>query len=96
VIENPPIIIAGMLFFGLAYAFVYCSVAPAWPAGVGRRGWRLALIIWLSTIFSEFMGPFNVPHQPLALSVVAWSFWAVAAFAEAHSIVYVFERKTWR
>ncbi len=38
VIENPPVIIAGMLLFGVAYAFVYRSIAPAWPAGVGRRG----------------------------------------------------------
>jgi hypothetical protein len=80
------------MLFGLAYAFVYRSVAPAWPSGVSRRGWRLAVIVWLSTVFSEFMGPFNVLHQPLALSVIAWSFWSVAAVAEAYSIVYVLER----
>ncbi|MGH9159927.1 MAG: hypothetical protein ACRD2X_08070 [Vicinamibacteraceae bacterium] len=91
VIENPPIILAGMLLFGLAYAFVYRSVAPGWPPGVSRRVWRLALVIWLSTVFAEFMGPFNVLHQPLRLSAIAWSFWAVAAVAEAVGIVYVLE-----
>jgi hypothetical protein len=45
-----------MLFFGLAYAFVYGSVASARPTGVVHRGWRLATIMWLSTLFSEFMG----------------------------------------
>jgi hypothetical protein len=91
VIENPPIILGGMFLFGLAYAFLYRSVAAAWPPGVGRRAWRLALIIWVSTVFSEFMGPFNVLHQPLHLSVIAWSFWAVAATAQAFGIVYVLE-----
>jgi hypothetical protein len=38
------------------------------------------------------MGSFSVLHQPLTLSVVAWSFWAVAAIAEALAIVYVLEK----
>lgn len=91
VIESPPVILGGMLLFGLAYAFVYRSVAAGWPPGVSRRAWRLASIIWLSTVFSEFMGPFNVLHQPLSLSVIAWAFWAVAAVAEAFGIAYVFD-----
>jgi hypothetical protein len=94
VIENPPIILAGMMLLGLAYAFVYRAVAAAWPVGVGRRTLRLAPIIWLSTVFSEFMGPFNVLHQPLYLSVVAWSFWAVSAAAAAFAIAYVHDRRS--
>jgi hypothetical protein len=74
VIETPVVILVGMVAFGIAYALVYRSVAPAWPAGIHRRAWRLALVIWLATVFSEFMGPFNVLHQPLSLSVVAWGF----------------------
>jgi hypothetical protein len=91
VIENPAVIITGMILFGLIYSFVYRSVAPAWPSGIGQRASRLAVIVWFSAVFSEFMGPFNVLHQPLTLSVVAWSFWAVAAIAEAFAIVYVLE-----
>ena len=92
VIENPPVIAIGMILFGLIYAFIYRSVAPAWPSGIGQRASRLAAIIWASAVFSEFMGSFNVLHQPLILSVVAWSFWTVAAIAEALAIVYVLER----
>jgi hypothetical protein len=91
VIENPPVIVTGMIVFGLIYAFVYRSVAPAWPSGIGQRASRLAAIVWFSALFSEFMGPFNVLHQPLNVSVIAWSFWAVAAIAEALAIVYVLE-----
>jgi hypothetical protein len=91
VLESPPVILSGMLLFALAYAFVYRSVAPAWPSGVSRRAWRLALLIWLSTVFSEFMGPFNVLHQPFSLSVIAWAFWAVAAAAAAIAIAYVLD-----
>jgi hypothetical protein len=89
VIESPLVILAGMVAFGIAYSFVYRSVAVAWPEALNRRAWRLALIVWLSTVFSEFMGPFNVLHQPLRLSVVAWSFWAVSAVAEAYAIAIV-------
>jgi hypothetical protein len=74
VIENPPVIVIGMILFGLIYAFLYPSVAPAWPSGIGQRATRLGAIIWCSTLFSEFMGPFNVLHQPLKLSAVAWAF----------------------
>jgi hypothetical protein len=51
---------------------LYRSVAAAWPAGIHPRAWRLALVIWLAAVFSEFIGPFNVLHQPLSLSAVAW------------------------
>jgi hypothetical protein len=91
-IESPLIILGGMVVFAIAYAFVYRSIAPAWPNVLGQRVWRLALIIWLATIFSEFIGPFNVLHQPLRLSVVAWSFWAVSAVAEAFAIAFVLGR----
>jgi hypothetical protein len=92
VIETPVVILVGMVAFGIAYALVYRSVAPAWPAGIHRRAWRLALVIWLASVFSEFMGPFNVLHQPLSLSVVAWGFWAVSAVAEAYTLIYVLDR----
>lgn len=92
VIDTPPIILGGMIAFGLAFAFVYRSVAAAWPRGIGARTWRLGLIIWLAAVFAEFMGPFNVLHQPLALSVLAWAFWAVCAAAEAYAVVLVLER----
>jgi hypothetical protein len=92
VIETPVVILVGMVAFGIAYALVYRSVAAAWPAGIHPRAWRLALVIWLAAVFSEFMGPFNVLHQPLSLSVVAWGFWAVSAVAEAYTLVYVLDQ----
>jgi hypothetical protein len=48
VIETPVVILGGMVVFGIAYAFVYRSVAAAWPVGVHRRAWRLALVVWLA------------------------------------------------
>jgi hypothetical protein len=92
VIDTPVVIIGGMVAFGLAYALLYRSVAAAWPVGIPARVWRLALVIWLAGVFSEFMGPFNVLRQPLSLSVIAWGFWAVAALLEALVIVAVLER----
>jgi hypothetical protein len=70
VIETPAVILVGMVAFGLAFALLYRSVPSAWPAGIHPRAWRLALVIWLATVFSEFMGSFNVLHQPLSLSVL--------------------------
>lgn len=92
IIETPVVILGGMVAFGIAYAFLYRSVAAAWPAGIHPRAWRLALVVWLASVFSEFMGPFNVLHQPLSLSAVAWGFWAVSAVAEAYALVYVLDR----
>jgi hypothetical protein len=37
-------------------------------------------------------GPFNVLHQPIGISVIAWGFWAVCSLAEAYAVVYVLDR----
>jgi hypothetical protein len=92
VLETPALILGGMLLFGIGYAFVYGSIAQAWPVGIHRRAWRLALVVWLGTVFAEFMGPFNVLHQPLSISVIAWAFWAVCSAAEAYVVVSVMDR----
>lgn len=92
VLESPALILGGMVLFGIGYAFVYRTIAPAWPVGVHSRAWRLALIVWLGAVFAEFMGPFNVLHQPLGISVIAWAFWAVCSAAEAYALVYVLDR----
>jgi hypothetical protein len=92
VIDQPATILAGMVLFAVAYAFLYRSIASAWPAGTTARAARLAIVVWIGAVFSEFMGPFNVLHQPLYLSLAAWVFWAVPALAEAFAIVTVLER----
>lgn len=92
ILETPAVILGGLLLLGVAHAFVYRSIAAAWPVGVHGRALRLALIVWLGTVFAEFMGSFNVMHQPLALSVVAWAFWAVCSLAEAYALVFVLDR----
>jgi hypothetical protein len=86
------IIVGGLVLFWLACALVSRSVAPSWPRGIVSRGWQLALIVWLATVVSEFIGPFNVLHQPLHLSVLAWSFWAGPALAEGPAIASVLDR----
>jgi hypothetical protein len=91
VLENPAVIILGFFVFALAYAFVYRSFARAWPAGIVSRGWRIALVVWIGTVFSEFIGPFNVLRQPIELSVIAWGFWAVCALLEGYAIAFVSE-----
>jgi hypothetical protein len=92
VIESPLIILGGFVLFAIAYAFLYRSIASAWPPGIKSRGWRLALIVWVGTVYAEFIGPFNVLHQPLSVSVIAWAFWAVSALFEGYAIAYVAEK----
>jgi hypothetical protein len=92
VIDQPAIVLAGMVVFGVVYAFLYRSMSRGWPAGLTNGATRLAVVVWIGAVFSEFMGPFNVLHQPLHLSVVAWGFWAVSALGEAFTIVAVLER----
>ena len=95
VVDQPVVILLGMVLFGIAYAFLYRSAGTSWPDGIKNRAFRLALFIWIGSVFSEFMGPFNVLHQPLYLSVVAWAFWTVPAMLEAFTIVAVLARGVW-
>ena len=91
VVENPIVIVVGFLVFAMVYAFVYRLFAPGWPTGIAHRGWRLAVVVWIGTVFSEFIGPFNVLRQPIGLSVIAWTFWAVCALLEGYAIAFVSE-----
>lgn len=91
VIDQPAAVLGGMVLFGITHAFLYRSLSAGWPAGTVARVTRLAAVIWLGAVFAEFMGPFNVLHQPLYLSFVAWAFWAVPALGEAAAIVAVVE-----
>ena len=96
ILQTPGLILIGLIVFGLCYAFLYRSVAPAWRPGPHSRALRLAAVIWIGTVFAEFMGPFNTMHQPLRLSALAWLFWAVCAIAEAYAIVLVMDRRRHR
>jgi hypothetical protein len=86
VIETPLVIIGGMSPSGLSTRCCTARWRRPGRGGIYPRAWRLA------GVFSEFMGPFNLLHQPLPLSVIAWGFWAVAALLEAVVIVAVLER----
>jgi hypothetical protein len=92
-IEQPAVILGGMVLLGFAYPFVYRSVAASWPPGITPRALRFFFIVWLAGVFSEFIGPFNVLHQPLYLSVVGWAFWTVPAMLTAFAIAFVLERE---
>jgi hypothetical protein len=89
IIDTPALILAGLLLFGIGYALLYRSVATAWPRGLHQHSLRLAVIIWLATAFAEFMGPFNVLHEPVPLVALSLGFWAVSALAEAYVLVLV-------
>ena len=93
IIDTPAVMLLGFFAFAMAYAFVYRSFAPGWPAGIAQRGWRLAVVVWIGTVFSEFIGPFNVLRQPIQLSVVAWAFWAVCALLEGYATAFVAETR---
>ena len=68
IIETPALLLAGLLVFGFGYTLLFRSIATPWPLGLHQRSLRLALIVWLATAFSEFMGPFNVLHEPVSLA----------------------------
>ncbi|GAA3282939.1 hypothetical protein Dvina_40950 [Dactylosporangium vinaceum] len=89
VIETPACILTGLLIFGIGYAFLYQSIATAWPRGLHRHALRLAVIVWLAAAFAEFMGPFNVLHEPVPLAALSLGFWALSALAEAYVLVRV-------
>lgn len=87
IVDEPATVLAGMVVFGVAYALLYRWVSAAWPSRLRAHVARLGLVVWLGTVFAEFIGPFNTMHQPLRVSVLAWCFWAVPAIAQALAIV---------
>jgi hypothetical protein len=90
-IERPAIMFVGYLAFAVSSAFVYRSVRSAWPPGVSRRGWRMALIVWACAFFFELQGPVNLFHEPVLPLSIALSFWAIAALALAFTIVVILD-----
>jgi hypothetical protein len=92
-VTQPPLMLGGYLLFGVGHAFLFRSVAEAWPRRVGARTWRLAAITWtFSYLFFEFFGPFNLLGEPPALVVLELAFWAAAATVESLLLVFLLER----
>ena len=93
---KPQLILLGYVLFCVGHAFLFRSVAAAWPRTIASRAWRLALVTWsLSYVFFEFLGPFNLLGEPPALVALELVFWATAALAEAAAVVAVLEARQW-
>jgi hypothetical protein len=92
VASRPPVIITGLIILGIGHAFIYRWLSRAWPAGIGARTWRMALLLFFfSYLFWEFFTPFNQFGEPLALIGIELLFWAVIALSEALAIAVVME-----
>ena len=92
VVANPAPIILGLVFFGVAHAFLYRWLSPAWPLGIVARGWRMALLTFVMTfLFWEFFTPFNQFGEPIRLIALELLFWGVIAAAEGFAMAAVFE-----
>jgi len=93
---RPQLILLGYALFCVGHAFLFRSVATAWPRTIASRAWRLALVTWsLSYVFFEFLGPFNLLGEPPTLVVLELVFWAPAALAEAAAVVAILEARQW-
>lgn len=92
IVTNPGPIIIGLVLFGIGHAYIYRSVAAAWPPGVVRRALSLAgMVFFMGFLFWEFFTPFNLFGEPLRLIALELVFWAIIAVAEAFVIVGIIE-----
>jgi len=92
VVNKPAPIIAGILLFGIAHAYLYRSVRPAWRAGVAHRGLAFSLLVFVMTfLFWEFFTPFNLLGEPLELIALELGFWALIALADGFAIAAIME-----
>jgi hypothetical protein len=92
VVTHPVAMGLGVLAFAVGHAALYGWLAPAWPAGMVARAWRMALLVWfLSFAFFEFFTPFNMFGEPLPLLAIELSFWVIVALAESLVLAAVFE-----
>jgi hypothetical protein len=89
---NPLPIIAGLTLLAVGHAFIYRSIAVAWPRGILARGLRMAgMLFFMIFLFWEFFTPFNQFGEPLPLIALELVFWAVIALAEGLVIAWVME-----
>ncbi len=94
VVSHPMQIFLGLILFGFGHAFIYRWLAPAWPAGIKPRAWRMAgLVFFLSFLFWEFFTPFNQFGEPFLMICLELIFWVIIAIAEAFAIALVCEWK---
>ena len=83
IISQPPIMIAGLILFGVGHSIIYRWLSPAWPKGVWSRAWRFSLLtLGMTYFFWEFFTPFNLFGEPLELICLELLFWAIVAFSE--------------
>ncbi len=93
-VTNPITFAIGLVLFGIGQGFVYRWVSPAWPDGVVRKAWRMALLVFfLSYTFFEFFTPFNLLGEPIALIFLELLFWAIVAITSALAIAVIAEGK---
>lgn len=94
VVEHPAPIIIGIIIFGLLHAYVYRSVASAWPQGRTHRGLRFSLLVFIMVfLFWEFFTPFNQLGEPPSLIAIELVFWGTIALAEGLAIAFIMEPK---
>jgi len=91
--QAPYIILLGWFVFSLYYAFLYRSVMAAWPKKLFSRFWRLTLIVWVTTFFFEFMGPFNLLHEHLQVQWIEFVFWLISSAAFSFVITRIIKEK---
>lgn len=93
VVDRPLPIILGIIVFGIVHAYLYRWLSPSWPAGMARRAFLFALIVFLMTfLFWEFFTPFNQLGEPLGLIAIELGFWAVIALADGFTLSAIMER----
>ena len=92
VVNQPVPIILGIVLFGITQAYIYRWVCPAWPAGIAKRGFSFALLVFVMTfLFWEFFTPFNLFGEPIGLLFVELLFWALIALAAGFSLSAIME-----
>ncbi len=92
VVTEPILMGLGVLAFGLLHAWIYLGISPAWPKGVVPRALRFGgMIFGMVFVWWEFFTPFNMFGEPVWLTLIELTFWAVVAFAEAFALVAVAE-----
>ncbi|MFO8082017.1 MAG: hypothetical protein R6V07_17185 [Armatimonadota bacterium] len=94
VVTQPILMGLGILAFGVLHAYIYQGISASWPKGIVPRAMRFGGIIFAMVyLFWEFFTPFNMFGEPVLLTLLELSFWAVVAFAEAFALVAVMERR---
>jgi hypothetical protein len=86
-----PVMLAGLVTFGLIHALVFAVIQPSLPGRGWRKGLSFGVVLWLlMVLWFEFFMVWNVLGEPLPLVALELALWLGVNLVEGVAIAAVY------